>query len=221
VPGNLSIRDCDIPGYYECYDRVQFKSGIEPSTKSGYTYMNPQVAENSFANEFQKFKCTDSPCGTVYSSTDPRLIDVPRAQVIPLDRPPYDDTVRLDEVYTKPGLTTYGKGYKTYSDINAGQISYYTDKSQEDAFFEPNFTTSARMVGTLYKDPMGAMKPQYDRFPLKCTDYMNTKKDNYDGCLSWIQDTQFHRQDMLALQMRKRNEQRWQPRWTGLNNQTQ
>lgn len=216
VPTNLSVRDCDIPGYYDCYDRYQFKAGIEPEPKSGYSYINPQVAQSLFDPEFQKFKCDDAQCPIVYASTDPRLIDAARAQVLPLDRPPYNSTVKLDDVYTDPQLTCYGQGYRTYSDIGAGQIEYYIDKSREDAFYPPNFVDSAQMVGTMYQDPMGAMKPQYDRYPLKCNDPLNTEKEVYDDGLSWMQDSQFHRQDLLSRQMRKNNQERWMPRWVNV-----
>jgi hypothetical protein len=215
TPSSLSVRDCDIPNYNECYDRHQFKDGIEPAQKSGYEYLNPQVAQRSFDPEFQKFKCDDSQCGTVYASTDPRLIDVPRSQVMPLDAPPYNNNVKIDEIYTDSRLNGYGTGYRTYSDINAGHISYYIDKSQEDAFFEPNFVSSAQTIGTLYRDPMGAMKPQYDRYPLKYDDLLNTDNTNYEGGLSWIRDSQSHRQDILAKQMRSENQRKWSARWVG------
>jgi len=196
------------------YPRL-FKSAIEPVHKKGIDILNPKA---TYASDFQKFKYpNDKQCSTVYLSTDPRLFNVPYSQVLPLDRPAQDDSVKLNTLYTDPNLTRYGQGYSTYSDINAGQITYYIDKSQEDAFYEPNFTTSARMEGVLYKDPMSSMKPQYNRYPLKCNNHLNTDRNNYEGGLSWIADSLEHRQDLLALQMRKRNEQRFSPRWTGLN----
>lgn len=220
VPTNLSVRNCNISSYYDCFDRRPFKQAIEPHLKEGFNIYNPEVALQSYAPEFQKIACkNDKDCSTVYISTDPRLIDVPRSQLLPLDRPPYDDTVKLENVYTDKTLRRYGKDYRTYSDINAGQITYYTDKSIEDAFFQPNFSTSATMVGTMYKDPMGAMKPQYDRYPLKCDNHLNTDKDSYDGGLSWISDSMEFRQDLMAKQMRKSNQTRWSPRWTGLDNE--
>lgn len=227
VPSSISVRDCSVPQYYECYDRREFKSNIEPTNNSGYEYLNPQVSQNLFSRDFQKFSCEGNKsqqddrfanCNTVYASSDPRLIDVPRSEIMPLDRPPYDSAIKLNEIYTDPKLRNYGKGYRTYSDIYAGQISYYVNRSQEDAFYEPNFTTSSQMIGTLYKDPMGSIKPQYDIYPLTCNNPITSHNDNYEGELSWIQDSQFHRQDLMAKQMRTRNQTLWQPRWTNINN---
>ena len=78
---------------------------------------------------------------------------------------------------------------------------------------------------------MGAMKPQYDRIQQnKCnissehltettnsTNSISTCNKGEEYCLSWMKDSQNHREDLLARQMRKRNEQRYAPRWTNIN----
>ena len=61
---------------------------------------------------------------------------------------------------------------------------------------------------------MGSFKPQYERkLFIKRRDPINSDKKKYEGELSWIQDSQEHREDILSLQMRKHNEQRWQSRF--------
>jgi hypothetical protein len=153
-------------------------------------------------------------CKKAYTAPgDGRLIDVPRGIQTTLDRPPIQDSVKLDEIYSDK-LKNYGTGYKTYSDINAGQIMYYINESQEDPFFSPNFTTSAKVEATLYQDPMSSIKPAYKRVPLKSVNPLTNDNKNYEGGLSFIQDSQEHRADLMSKQMWKTNQQRWMPRWS-------
>jgi hypothetical protein len=204
---------------FECYDRKPFRVDIEPKNEHGYVNINPLVMRGKYANDFQQIDCSrNTACSKVqYASKDPRLISVAHGgQVLTLDRPPADSTPSPAQVSTDISLDKYGQGYRTYSDIDGGHIMYYIDKSRQDPFYTPLFSTSARAYGTLYRDPMGVYKPQYDREPLKCNDPLNTTKDSYEGGLSWIQDSQEHRQDLLAKQLRKRNQERWEPRWEGL-----
>ena len=63
------------------------------------------------------------------------------------------------------------------------------------------------VVGTLYQDPMGAIKPQWNRYP-------QSTENSCDWGTSFMKDSQFHREDILSLQMRKMNEQRYAPRWS-------
>jgi len=219
VPTNMSVRDCEFPSYYECHDRKPFRFDIEPRNEKGYVNINPSIMKSKYATDFTRVKCSGKQgCPKVqYASTDPRLISVPHSgQVLTLDRPPVDSTPVLADVATDKSLNGYGQHYQSYADVNGGDIMYYINKEQQDPFFSPNFTTSARAYGTMYKDPMGAMKPQYDREPLKCNNPLDTQNENYDGGLSFIQDTMNHRQDLMALQSRKRNQERWEPRWEGL-----
>lgn len=215
VPTNMSVRNCNFQPY-KCFNEYPLKTDIEPADKSGYTLLNPDHFSKMYDKSFTKTKvnCPTKGCEEVYYSPDPRLISVPHSgQVLPLDRPPITAEIKLDTIYN-PELTNYGKNYGTYTDINAGQILYYIDKSREDPFYEPLFSKEARMLNTLYRDPMNAMKPQYDRCPIEpCNNPLMNKDKEYFGKLSWIDDSTEHREDILARQMRKRNEQRWEPRW--------
>lgn len=215
-PSNMSISGCKIPKLFDCYDRTPISYNIEPTDEKGYFNLNPQAISEKYSHDFQKVKCDGKQsCPiTQYASKDPRLVSVSHSgQVQTLDKPPIQSDIPLDKIAHDESLNRYGQRYNTYSDINAGQIMYYVDKSIADPFFLPVFATSAGVQGTLYRDPMGAFKPQYDREPLKCNDRLNTQKTSYDGCLSWIQDSQEYRENLVASQMRKMNEQRWTPRW--------
>lgn len=219
VPSNMSVRNCKVPAMFECYDRKPFRFDIEPRDETGYDILNPQVLQDNYAKDFKQVECPDNKsCPKVqYASPDPRLISPAHGgQVLTFDRPPIDSTIKLSEIATNKKLDGYGQKYNGYFDTTGGQIVYYIDKSIQDPFFSPNFVTSARAYGTLYRDPMGAMKPQYTRKPLKCSDPLNTQKDSYEGGLSWIQDSMEHRQDLMSLQSRKRNQERFEPRWEGL-----
>lgn len=214
-PSNLSVEGCHIEKFYDCYDKIQIRKDIEPNpSNKGYELLNPRVYTDNFAPEFQKITCEGiKGCKEVYASPDPGLIDVPRGMVVPLDRPPIVNGVKMKDVYDKK-YTDWGKNYSTYTDIKEGQIMYYISNSIKDPFFNPNFVSSATTKGDLWKDPMGAMKPQYNRYPIKCNDPIRSKKDNYEYGLSWMDDSLGHRQDIMGLQMRKMNEQRWSNRWT-------
>jgi hypothetical protein len=137
-------------------------------------------------------------------------------QVLTLDTPPFDSTVKLADIMTDKRLDEYGQGYRTYSDIDGGYMGYYIDKSIEDPFFGPNFMQPAYNNAVLYQDPMGNIKPQYYRKPVRNINVMDTKPvmvDAQNGCLSWIRDSVEQREDLMARQMAVRNQQRWEPRW--------
>jgi hypothetical protein len=181
-----------------------FRSDIEPRNEHGFITLNPSVMYDNYAKDFHRLK------NSQYTSSDPRLISPSYGgQVLKLDNPPVETDIHLDQLATDESLNNYGQGYSTYSDINAGNITYYIDKSIRDPFYSPNFTTPAYVYGKLYIDPMGAFKPRYERVPVKCNNPLDTKKNIYDGELSWIQDSGEHRQDLMSHQMSKQNQQKW------------
>lgn len=220
LPSNMSVVNCEIPAMYDCYNNLPFGCDIQPQDNHGYTMINPQVFDQQYSSDFQSVKCPEKQgCPEVqYASKDPRLISVAHSgQVLTLDRPPITNNIQLKNISQDKSLDGYGQKYSTYSDINAGQIAYYTNKAQEDAFFLPNFTISARVCKSVYKDPMGALLPTYQREPLKNNNPLDTKKDTYEGGLSWIQDSMEHREDLMSRQMGPQLEQRWLPRWKSLD----
>jgi hypothetical protein len=212
---NLSVEGCKVSPYFDCHSRVEFGRSVQPREKKGYKEINPQVYLDKQAPYFNPVKCDkNGSCPDItYASWDPRLWSGAHQTYITLDRPPMESSVRLKNVYRKD-LDCYGTGYMPYDTIRDGQITYYIDKSREDPFYKPLFATKAQEVSMLYKDPMGAMKPEYNRYPLVNTENPTvTTPEYYPDCLSYIQDTQSHREDLNSLQMRKRNQERWMPRW--------
>lgn len=220
-PSNMSVPNCEFSKSFDCYDRQSFRQDIEPkpinfAPGTQFYEINTQAITSKYSPDFTKVDCQNRNGGcqmTQFASTDPRLISAAHGgQVMTLDRPPLNSTVRLSNVYNE-NLRGYGQGYNTYSDIEAGDVLYYIDKSIQNPFFNPNYVTSATMKGTMLKDPMGAMKPQYDRYPIRCNNPITSDKTSFDGGLSWIQDSTGFREDLMALQSRKRNQEVWAYRW--------
>ena len=203
---NMSIENFTIPYQLKNEDNILFLSEIQPKKNEGYVYLNPQALISKYATDF-KINIENQWVGQ-----DPKLISGARGGHLILDRPPIDGSIPLDKIATDKSLDNYGKSYKTYSDIKAGHITYYVDKSIKDPFFDPIYTIPAHITGELYKDPMDSFKSQYERHFLN-RDPINSVNCSYNGCLSWIQDSQEHREDIISKQMRKHNEQRWQNRW--------
>ena len=218
VPTNMSVRNCDVSNpYYNCYNNRVFDQNIEPRLQPNeYTNLNPKAIDNLYDTSFKKIECDiNEGCGkTVYISTDPRLISTSHSgQVLALDVPPLNGKVKLSEVYTDPRLQNYGRRYTSYEDVNAGQIEYYIDKHFDDAFYTPVYENPSFATSSILIDPMGSIKPQYNRVPVKNNNVMDTKRDNFDHKLSSLQDSNEHREDLMARQQRKNNQQNYQLRW--------
>ena len=173
TPTNMSVTNCNFSDYFDYYPNRIISSKQEPvNDKKGNYILNPSVIGNDkydpYFNSIDAKKCKGSSCpGTTYMNSDPRLYNAAAVTWLQLDKPPLVSTPKLDTLSTDKSLNRYGKGYRSYSDINAGQIVYYIGKDIEDAFYKPLYTTPEMAIGTLYQDPMGAIKPQWDRFPNK------------------------------------------------------
>jgi hypothetical protein len=214
---NMSVLNCTTPKSFQCYNTMVFRNKIEPNTQNGVDILNPQAFTEKYAKDFTEINCSKSKLPgepkTQYISADPRLISVPHAQSLVLDRPPIQSNIRLSQLTTDKKLNNYGQNYSGYSSINAGQIMYYVDKSIQEPFYNPNFSTSTQTYSTLYKDPMDSIKPQYVRKPFSSENPLLVKRDNYRGGLSWIQDSMDHREDIISRQMSKINRERYESRW--------
>ena len=208
IPTNLAVFNCKVPNSLDCVNTLTFRQNNQPTDQKGYYFLNPAAYTNKLATDFIEK-------GGQFMSTDPRLIDAPLAQTLTLDTVPMDSSMKLCSIYTDPRLCNYGKGYKTYSDITAGQILYYVDESISDAYFSPNFVSTASIDSYVYQDPMSSLKPRYDRYPLTCDNKVLNIKDKFKYCLSSMEDTTNFREDIMSKQMSKRNEQSWTARWAG------
>lgn len=139
-------------------------------------------------------------------SLDPRLIDPVRNIHMVLDRPPYQprNVQPLQNMYAdceghiKPQV--YNQGYES---IYPGDIQYYIDTTQTQAYDNPEYTLQQAVVPFVFQDPMGALKPQYDRVPL----YKNNQNiSDY----TFDQDQISFREDMITHLQRTMNQTDYQ-----------
>lgn len=213
---NLSVQNGIVSPYFQCYNRVELGSGIQPREREGWTELNPEVYLDKLAQGFDRVGCgsEDKNSPPVYLSRDPRQFDAPRAMYLPIDRPPMSGDVKLSQIYDKK-YDGYGVGFTPYNMIRDGQIVYYIDKSIQDPFYKPVYSEPAKQTSILFKDPMGAMKPEMNRTPIVNTENPTvTTPENYPYCLSSIQDSQSFREDLIALQQRRHNQEKWSARWS-------
>jgi len=184
---------------------------------SNIVVMNPQVYTEKFAKDYAR--TTDGK----FTSNDARLFNAPHDERMRLDNTPITGEVKLSEVYSDK-LKGYGKSYKRYSDINAGQIMYYQDRSIQEPYFNPLFTTPNEYATVMYRDPMGGVSAEYPRkmrYPNPVASGCDVTyapvggpdvgPDGYN--LTFLRDTQLHREDLLSWQMAKMNKNRYSNRY--------
>jgi hypothetical protein len=129
-----------------------------------------------------------------YASLDPRTLDSARNQRLELDIPPRvsQGTQPLD--MTMAGSSGNRTGfYKDYGDITGGDALYYTDLFFGPPYGRVNFSSPAYVIPKILKDPMGSIKPYYERIPIN-------QKNNNTFDYSFLRDSQFQREDISALQ---------------------
>ncbi len=209
IPSNQGNMSCSAT---TCQNQLFYNDLIQPTRRP-----NTIAPLNSLGIRYdgtaQQVSTNMKNCTTGWISPNPLTYDVERAIQTVFDEPNYTGQVNVgnvchDEIYS-PMYSRYGKGYRNYMDINAGQIRYYIDNTQAEVYNDPNFTTPSAVRNRLFVDPMGTVKPQYDRFPL--TPYSWNKP--YDACDSSTHDALVFRQDMMEKQMRKMNQEDWVYRW--------
>ena len=212
-PGSLGMNGCYIPESpffsNDCKTRIPIRTTIEPNVKNS-SEPNKPINTLGIPRDIETFYTINQQCGKgiVYSSQDPRLLDVIRYERLTLDQPPLDASVPLSKVYDLPA--NYGQGYTSYDNISGGQISYYVASKFKDAFFEPVFSSNARVNSYLFRDPMGGTKIEYNRIPLSTPNCLIREDATVD---QFTQDELIHRNDIIGLQMEKRLRNEWSPRY--------
>jgi hypothetical protein len=216
---NTGVKQCGVSPYFDCYDRVELGKNIQPSNQTKRYELNPQAYTDKIARGFDKVptSCRDpGMCNPAYSaiadpscslqgcndpayiSMDPRLYSATRTEYLVLDRPPISGNVKLRDIYEKK-YDDYGNGFEPYETIKDGQVVYYIDDSTKDMFYEPVYSEPAEIETNLYKNPMGSTLPEYIRKPLINTENPTTTTPTYyPYCLSYIQDSQSFREDLMS-----------------------
>lgn len=158
------------------------------------SYLTLNQNQLKFAKDFYP---TDQ--GT-YTSLDPRLIDPIRGSRMTLNAPAFDGTLMSADRYDSTDVVT--QTYQTYENIHGGQVYYYLDSYMMQPYASPNFQLRSTVTPDVYRDPMGALKPEYVRTPITNAAYISGYRND--------QDALSYREDIMSLQMRKRNQSDWQ-----------
>jgi hypothetical protein len=106
-----------------------------------------------------------------------------------------EGSINFEDIYD-PRHNSYGDPYRSYSDINLGQVQYYY--SDIDAYKRPNFITRTNVDFIDFRDPTGKVKPYYTR-----TASLDEVRDQVEN--ERMADEIFFRQDIMSAQMSKRN----------------
>jgi hypothetical protein len=112
----------------------------------------------------------------------------------------------LNQIYTYKNAEFYSaKPYARLTDMIGGSI-YYNVKERpiEQVFSAPVFMNTSKIEAKMYVDPMGSVKPEYNRIQ---------KENNNGGQLTWIQDSNEWREDLISRQQRKFNQTVYEPKW--------
>lgn len=150
------------------------------------------------------FRTCDNDSGA--HSLDPRLIDPVRNIHMVLDRPPYQprNVQPLQNMYGDCENRIVPKIYSNgYESIYPGDIQYYIDPTQSVIYDNPEYALQQAVVPFVFQDPMGALKPQYDRVPL-------FKNNQNISDYTFDQDQISFREDMITRLQRKMNQTDYQ-----------
>ena len=203
-------------------ERIKFLTNIQPNE---YSYSDVSYPINSNLgisytpeNPPRVLDQVATPNGTypLFHRIDPQLI---RDKGLPPERyeemprrtawsAKYSDfeaapgSVNIEDIYD-PRFNGYGDEYRSYGDVNLGQIQYYY--SDVDAYRYPNFGIRSKVDYIDYVDPMGRVLPEYDR-KVGLDDIKNIVHDQYNA------DALYFREGLQERLMRKRNRELWQLR---------
>jgi len=111
-------------------------------------------------------------------------------------------TVGFEDIYD-PRFNGYGDEYRSYGDVNLGQVQYYY--SDLDNYREVNFPFRSNVDFIDFHDPMGRILPEYQS-QIGVDDIKTVVGQQWDS------DQLYFRSDLMERQMRKRNAELWQLR---------
>jgi hypothetical protein len=125
-------------------------------------------------------------------------------EMIALDEIPRNGKVPINYVEAGVGgwITQDGRYIPNPAPNVFGDILYYYDEDLSKPFINQLFREPSVVIKDMYVDPMGTYKPHYYKFP-KLNDNCGVIGNN---CLTWIRDSQFHREDLTSKQIWNRNQ---------------
>jgi hypothetical protein len=194
---NYPKTSCEIKKYNGCVNSCDGTYPFMLNKKPDFRLINtgvigPDKLDPTFHTINVK-NCPRSACkGVTYLNSDPRLYNSAGNSWLQLDVPPINATMKLDDIAHDKSLNCYGQGYNGYSDINAGQILYYTNRNTRDI----NFSNDSTVSCAPYVDPMDNSVPFVD---VKVGGGCGS---DGDYCLSWLRDSQYQRDDITSFNLR-------------------
>lgn len=222
IPSSLAISGCKTPHDLEyCTSKQMYNQTLQTlPTEQSKPISIPlnQLNAHLETDGYYKVNCSryKSGCREGFVSSNPLTMDAPRGQRLVLDRPPLSGGIEVghgsschDKLYSRE-LSEYGKNYTNYSDITAGDIQYWVATDNMDAYWGPVYSTPAVVDHILFIDPMGVVRPEYKRTPLKRYDWDSCHPDS---CDSYTHDQIEFREQLMASQSRKRDESDYAYRW--------
>lgn len=156
----------------------------------------------------------------IYTRVDPQLIRDDGVPANMIGSPVRGDwSAKYSSLEAAPGsinyediydgrFTGYGDPYRSYADVNLGQVQYYY--SDVDAYRYPNFITRSKVDFVEYTDPMGKVSPYY----MRTASLADTRPFVANKEMS---DTNYFRENLQESQMRKRNAELYQLRWAPIS----
>ena len=174
---------------------------------SSYEFINDR--NNILENDESFYKQGNS----FISNCDTRIRNNNTGDVIGLDRKPfrlYNDFYNTQDTIYQDSYTKAGLNYKNYSDIDAGNIVYYISGDIKAPFPDVAYDLNGNVnTDYSYTDPMGNKRIQHNFKPENKVSCVYSKNKDYYGNLSYINDTSIQREEIMALQSRKANEQKF------------
>jgi len=225
-PGNLLIPKTPVsiygPGMVNVPERTKYLQNVQPNLYSfsdtaepinanmGISYnpdLPPRVVDQvaTYGGSYPLYHRIDPQLVREGGIPKERLEEMPRrtqwsAKYNTFDS--QDGSVNFEDIYD-PRFTGYGDEYRSYVDVNLGNVQYYY--SDIDAYRDPNFGTRSKVDFIDFVDPMGRIKPEYSR-DVGLNDVKKTVHNQYDA------DNIYFREDLMERLMRKRNQELWQLR---------
>jgi len=120
-------------------------------------------------------------------------------------RPP-KGSINFEDIYD-PRFTSYGDEYRSYSDVNLGQVRYYY--GDIDAYRMPNFIQRSNVDFIEFQNPNNDVWPYYQR-----TASLDDVKASVES--QTTADEIYHREDMMENIMAKMNRENYQLRYAPL-----
>ncbi len=168
----------------------------------------------------QVYTLPDGNTYPIYTRVDPQLIRDDGVPARVLEQPVRGDwsakyasweaapgSIDYENIYD-PRFTSYGDPYRSYSDVNLGQILYYY--SDVDQYRMPNYVTRSNVDFIEYTNPMGKVKPYFQR-TAGTQDARPYVENQFQS------DALFFRENLSESMSRKMNSESWQGRFSPIS----